>query len=432
MLERIRNNWLPVIFIICFLFYAGLRIANTTRSLNALVSISDTRSYLRIAKGDILDVEFYTDARPPGFPFLLKVARGNEMDAALLQTVISIFSWGILALILARQFSSPGLKSFAFILVLFISLGYYVLIWDTVVLTESLSLSLMVLIMAGWLWLLESWHWYKALLLVLISIAWAFTRDTNFWLLSLITGFTALGGIYGKRRWLGFAIILLIVFVLASVASEHGRRWVFPFQNVFTARILPDLGAVEFFSDCGMPVTENLLALSGGNASSNDRAFYNDAVLDGYRNWQDTSGKLCYLKWLTLDPSRSLILPIKDFPTLIAFEDITRFFPKTYRPILPSWLDVIIYPQFGITVTWLCLMLLMIFTAKFPSWRKKPLWIVWAVLTLSLYPHLFLIWHGDTLGLDRHALGIIIGYFLSFWFFILLTLDWVYERQNEN
>ena len=92
MLERVRNNWLPIIFIICFLFYASLRIANTIRSLNALISISDTRSYLRIAKSDILDLKFYTDARPPGFPFLLKAVRGNEMNGALFQTIISVFS----------------------------------------------------------------------------------------------------------------------------------------------------------------------------------------------------------------------------------------------------------------------------------------------------------------------------------------------------
>lgn len=298
MFERVRKNRLFIIFIFCFLIYSGLRIANTIRSLDVLRRISDTDGYLRIARGDIFDLKFYTDDRPPGFPFLFKVARGDEMNAALLQTVISIFSWVALALILTRQFHPPGLKYFSFFLVLLISLGHYVMIWDTVILTESLSLSLLVLILAGWLWLLESWHWRKALLLVLVSMVWAFTRDTNFWLLLFIAGVTALNGVRGKRYWLGIAFTLLIIFVLASVASERGRRWVFPFQNVLTARILPDPAAVDFFSNCGMPVTENLMALSGGNASSKDRAFYNDPALDGYRSWQDSSGKSCYLKWL--------------------------------------------------------------------------------------------------------------------------------------
>lgn len=430
MLERVGKNRFSIIFILCFLLYSGLRITNTIRSLDSLRRISDTDGYLRIAKADIFDVKFYTDDRPPGFPFLLKVVRGDEMDAALLQTMISIFSWAALALMLARQLQPIGLKYFAFLLTLLISLGHFVVTWDMVILTESLSLSLLVLILAGWLWLLENWHWRKAIALVLVSMAWAFTRDTNFWLLLLIAGVTALSGVRGKRHWLGLALTLFMVFVLASVASERGRRWVFPFQNVLTARILPDPIAVDFFSNCGMPVTENLMALSGGNASSNDRAFYDDPALDGYRTWQDSSGKACYLKWLALHPTRSLLLPIEDFSSLIAFERISRFYTKTHQPILPSVLEKILYPQIGATLIWLSLILFMIFTAYFPSWRRKPLWVVWAVLILSLYPHLFLVWHGDTLGLDRHALGVIIGYFLSFWFFIVLTLDWISERQR--
>jgi len=127
-----------------------------------------------------------------------------------------------------------------------------------------------------------------------------------------------------------------------------------------------------------------------------------------------------------------LIQPVEDFPHLIAFNRIARFYTDRYQPVLPTWLEEILYPQGGALAIWLCLMILLAATGYSQHWRSKSLWMVWATLTFSLYPHLFLVWHGDTLGLDRHVLGVIIGYFLSVWFFVLLILDWIYERRNIN
>ncbi len=428
---RVRKSWSLAILVSCFLIYAGLRVSNTLRSLDSLRRISDTNGYLRIAKEDIFNTRFFANDRPLGYPLFLKVVRGNEKGAAILQTVISVFSWTIFALILTRQFRQPGLKLVGVLLSLLFSLGHYVIIWDTVILTESLSLSLTVLVLAGWLWLLEDWDWHKAAFLVFISFAWAFTRDTNYWLLLLIAILTAVFGIRRRSHWRWLAAIFLLTFWLAQAASEYGQRWIFPFQNVLGTRILPYQTAVDFFAACGMPVTDNLLSLAGGTAEGNNRAFYNDPALDEYREWLRTRGKTCYLKWLAFPPSRSLIQPLEDFPNLVAFKQITRFYTKTYQAVLPLWLEKILYPQIAATAAWIVSMVLAVLTGYSPHWRHKPLWIVWAVLTLSLYPHLFLVWHGDTLGLDRHALSVVVGYYLSIWFFVLLTLDRIYERKND-
>jgi hypothetical protein len=56
------------------------------------------------------------------------------------------------------------LRPVAFGLVLALSLDRHIAGWDVVMLTESLSLSLLALFLAVWLWLLRNWSWWKVAL----------------------------------------------------------------------------------------------------------------------------------------------------------------------------------------------------------------------------------------------------------------------------
>ena len=223
-------------------------------------------------------------------------------------------------------------------------------------------------------------------------------------------------------------MVFAAIFALSNLSAEVGQRWVFPFQNVLAKRILTDDRAVEFFADCGMPVTPELLELAGGFANSNERAFYNSPTLEPYRNWMHNNGKSCYMRWLLSRPVTSLREPWMDFAWLLGFEDVTFFYPQRYEPILPWYVERILYPQDALLWLWGGITLAAFIAIWKKAWNSNPAWVVFIGLCLLIYPHVFIVWHGDVPGTHRHALTVGLQFVLGFWLFALLLLESILTR----
>jgi hypothetical protein len=427
--KHITTALTTIVMLLLFAFYANLRWANETPIFEKAKETADTTAYVRVSGEAFFSKDFWANTRPPVFPLLLKYYAANKIKTAAFQAAFSIFAWGMLALSLA--YSLKGfLRPFAFGLILALSLDRHIAGWDMVMLTESLSLSLMALFLAIWLWLLKSWSWGKVGILSLISFLWAFTRDTNGWILLMLAGLILLGVLlFGAcRRYLSVALAFVLIFALSNFSANTGDRWVFPFQNVLAQRILPDQEALAFFADCGMPVTPELLSLAGGFANSNDRAFYIHPALQPYRDWLDTGGKSCYMRWLISRPLISLRQPWRDAGWLLAFEDVSFFYPKRYEPVLPWYAERILYPQDAILLLWTLATIGALIAIWRKAWKTNPAWVVFIALCLIIYPHLFIVWHGDVPGTHRHALTISLQFILSLWFFGLFFLEAILAR----
>jgi hypothetical protein len=288
----------------------------------------------------------------------------------------------------------------------------------------------MVLFLAVWLWLLRDWSWGKVFLLGIISLLWAFTRDTNGWILLMISGLILLGILFfsARKRYLVVAVLLASIFLLSNLSATRGNRWVFPFQNVLAQRILTDPDALKFFEDCGMPITPELLNLAGGFANSEDRAFYTDPALDPYRAWLRPNGKTCYMRWLISRPVASLSEPWTEFEWLLAFPDISTFFPQAYEPVLPWYVERVLYPQDAVLWIWGGTSFAVLIAIWKKAWKVNPAWVVFIGLYLLIYPHVFLVWHGDVPGTHRHALTVCLQFVLGFWLFGLLLLESILTR----
>jgi hypothetical protein len=427
--QGITTGLIAIVMLLLFAAYANLRWANEAPAFEKAKETADTPSYLRVSGEAFLSKEFWANARPPMFPLLLKVYATDKIKVASFQTAFSILAWGMLALSLA--YSLKGLlRPIAFGLILAFSLDRHIAGWDVVMLTESLSISLLALFLAAWLWLLKSWSWGKVIVLSLAAFPWAFTRDTNGWILLMIAGLILLGVLFFKarRRYLVVAFVFVLIFALSNLSANKGHRWVFPFQNVLAQRILPDQRAVAFFADCGMPVTPQLLDLAGGFANSEDRAFYLDPALESYRTWLYANGKSCYVRWLFSRPLTSLREPWTDFARLLTFKDVSSFYPQRYKPLLPWYAERLLYPQDAVLWLWGLTTLAALVAIWKKAWRANKAWIVLIGLCLLIYPHLFIVWHGDVLGTDRHALTVSLQFVLSFWLFGILLLESILVR----
>ena len=423
------NALIAIALLLLFVVYANFRWANETPAFEKAKGTADTPAYLRVSGEAFLSKRFWINTRPPMFPLLLKLYKADLVKVAIFQTALSIFAWGMLALSLA--YSLKGfLPPLAFGLILALSLDRHIAGWDMVMLTESISISLMALFLAVWLWLLKSWSWGKVFLLGLVAFSWAFTRDTNGWILLMIAGSVVCGALLFKarKRYLWIAIMLALIFALSNISANKGNRWVFPFQNVLAQRILTDQNALAFFTACGMPVTPELLKLAGGYANSEDRAFYTDPALDSYRTWLRPNGKACYMRWLMSRPIESLREPWVELEWLLAFEDVSSFSPQAYEPALPWFVERVLYPQAGLIWLWALTSIAALIAIVTRAWRANVVWVVFISLCLLIYPHVFIVWHGDVPGTHRHALTVSLQFVLGLWFFALLFFEAILAR----
>lgn len=428
-----RGILIAVVLLLSFLAYAVLRWSSASPAFDHARQISDTKAYLRIAGEPLHSLNFIADNRPPVYPFVLKVFRGNLPIVAAFQTGFSIFAWGVFALAVARSFRD-WLRPFAFFVILLLSLSKNISGWDVVILTESLSLSLMVLLLAAWLWLLQGWMNFKAMIMILVAALWAFTRDTNAWVL-LMVAVAALVSVLtlgASKRYLWISVGYVCLFILSNWNADIGNRWVYPFQNVLAQRILPEEESVVYFSSCGMPVTPELLSLAGGFANSKARAFYVAPTLDSYREWLHAHGKGCYVRWLLASPVRSLTAPLTDLVPSIAFRESDRFFPQQLGAMVPSFLEALVYPAHG--VLWMLGLSTLLALAAwcFKTWKFNRAWAVAVMLCLMVYPQFFIVWHGDTVGTDRHTLSVGVQFAISIWLFFLLVIEGLYLRYSRR
>ncbi|MGB8980826.1 MAG: hypothetical protein WCC12_03035, partial [Anaerolineales bacterium] len=280
----------------------------------------------------------------------------------------------------------------------------------------------------AWLWLIREWHWSKVISILVVALLWTFARDTNAWVVLMIALFllVLLGLRVIDREYLLLGSAFLILFLLSNLSADLGDRWVFPFQNVLGRRILPDARAVNFFTGCGMPMSPELMQLSGGYANNSDRAFYEDPALQAYRLWLHQAGKACYMKWLLSDPLESMQAPLTEFDALIGMQNIQPFlFSKRFSPILPARLEAMLFPRHQLVLVLVVLWAAALIAILTRVWRQNKAWWVAIGLSVLIFPHYFITWHGDVMGIYRHVVSASVQFYLGMWLLILLALDQV-------
>ena len=417
---------------VIFLLYGGVRSVTAPAILEKPRILADTTAYTRISTVPISAIDFWAGSRPPAFPLLLKLVAQNYNLAAAVQLGISIVAWGLLGFMVTRFLRPAWLQVAGFALVLFFSLDRHLASWDFVMMTESLSVSSLALFLAAGLWLLRGWHPARVAAFFLASLLLAFTRDTNAWMLLGLAGLILIALIV---RWLStkawvLVVLLGVVFVLSDISANIGERWVFPLGNLIAQRVLPNEAALKYFEACGMPVSPALMALSGKFANSDDQAMFSGPGLDAFRYWLRDRGRNCYVGWLVTDPLGSIRAAVYQTGGLVAFSGVDRFYSNRYGPLLPAVVGGILYPETFTLWIWAFTTLAALAAIWRKSWRENALWAAFVCLTLLIFPHLFLTWHGDAMAPDRHALAVGLQLYLGFWILVLLLLQYPWLKRR--
>jgi hypothetical protein len=420
----------PLIYVLIFLAYIFIRVLTTIPAINAPRDLADTDIYVRISTQPILSEDFFYVDRPFVFPFLLQITNQEFKSAVIVQLGLTILAWGLLAWVISTFFKNSILSLFSFGVILALSLVRHLAGWDFVLMTESLSLSIFALFIVSGIWLLSGWKIYKVFVSLVLAFLFAFTRDTNAYLLLMVGGLILIAILL---RWLSIKFLVFvfsfsIIFFISNLNADLSQRWTFPLMNVIGKRILPRTEALPFFESCGMPITPELLSAAGLYANENNRQLSEDPALEDFRLWLAENGKSCYMKWLISNPTSTAQEALKEFDAMIYFEWVGGYFSRKYQDVLPSRLERILYPVYFLPYLLAGLTLIALYGIFKKTWHENSLWIIAIILCLTIFPHLYITWHGDDMAPERHALSVGMQLALTMWLFVFLLVEKIYSK----
>ncbi len=416
-------------------------------------AFSDTSSYARVADYGVGNQLFWIGERPFTLPLIYQALGLKATDPLDLkpmhhvtefQLSLSVVAWIALAGTVAWTIRGRWDRLAAFGLILAFGTSLGVAQWDRILLSESVSTSLFVAmigvsILGVQLWrhpaggLAGRWNILFVVGTSLLVVLFAFTRDANAYLvlagsILLAAGATILA--VQTRPAAPIAAVLAIVmagtFYLQDRSSSLGRRWLGPFLNVFSARILPVDRFVDFFSDRGLPrdaITREMYLGRAVFLSELAHGQEGNRVLE----WIEQSGKSTYFQFLASRPVQSLGKPILRAGSMVNVDS------SEYRLRVradPAWAVLISRLMFPTRIEFLVGFALAACAVPLKSKNRNrfaPLWsIAFALIVLS-YPLAIVIWHADTIELERHSYQLALQLRLAAWLLLIGAMPSVSE-----
>lgn len=408
----------------CCTGYIWLRLQNTTR-IHSPRLFGDTPDYFRVAAEPLFSSSFWVADRAPVTPLFFKILHNDPVLIFKTQVWLSIIAWMVLAFSLTLVLQSSALKLLAFVTVLGFSLTQPIIMWDPLILSDSLSLSLLALFLAACIWLIRDWTEYNVVLLGLFSVLLVLARDSYAYLL-LLAGLALLALVFvipQRRRVVLVSSMFLGIFVASSLLATAGNRWYVPFLMTMGLRILPDSDYLNYFREQGMPISDALMERSGKPLHTDDLAFLNDPRLEEFRRWAEQNGRTAYIKFMWHYKADILQNPLQHLEVLFN-PDVNYYAATGFRPIITNQrLSEFLYPtRFGLLTVLLANFLAA--ALLFPALKSQQLlWVLPLMLILFSYPQAVLIWNADANDIARHSLYHNIELRLGLWMLIFFVCD---------
>src|SRR5581483_2089756 len=183
-----------------------------------------------------LSTEWLAGWRPFSVPLLYRILPNSDSARTAGQLAVSVVCWLVLAAVVALCLRRSSFA--AFCLVLLFSLSVWITQWDSVVLSESMAISLCALMLAAWLALIRAPNGWTIAAVLVTAFLWTFTRDTDAFVVLLSVPFVVVWALRGARRRSAILLALGLVaistggLVSAGVSSGSWGRWEQPLLHV--------------------------------------------------------------------------------------------------------------------------------------------------------------------------------------------------------
>lgn len=378
--------------------------------LGAVVGIHLYR-YFDSAEYDIVDFSGGS-RRPWATPFFYSLLPDDPRAMIVTQALLGAVAWTVLALAAAAWFRHRHVRVGVAVTIAALGLTTSVTNWDTTKLSESLAMSLTILVVTTWLNLVRRPVLGTAALVVAVSLPWVFVRQSlmpTAWML-VVAALIGLAWTWHQRGrdtevWRALALVvagLVLLCGMATVSYSHNQEIVRHNLTVIVMnRMAPDAGRLQWFVDEGMP-----LPTSGGRSFDD---FDQDVT---FQRWVAEEGSGTYLRFLVSHPWYTVTEPLDDFvyarPSYQddALPQATMLSPAdaygSARPVIPEPVEQILFGPGQTGVVLATLTAVMAWSLVRRRWIDQR-WIVPAATAVLAVGGLYASWHGATPELPRLA-----------------------------
>lgn len=417
------------------LLYAGIAIIAFCLQAFAIKDartppFSDSGIFLQMAEAPLTSQKLLGGQRPPLVPLVYKFLPDSEVWRKWFQFILSFLGWTALSVAATFHVVCVRLRIITFAVIQFFPLTVEILIWHAATLSESIANSMFAATAAGWLVFLHSKQLVALLTAISLTSLWMFTRETNAYVgLVVLLTVTPVWFVSRSRRSLYLVWpILLTTFCLCEVSSNSGKRWLYPFLNVFGTRILMSDSSTAFFLKSGMPEGD-LTAFKGLAARLTEKHVISKEYPE-VSNWIMGNAKETYAKFLIMHPKYSFGKPIQD-TRLLLLPNYDEYTPQGLRVPFKNIIGKLVYPTHpGLFQVW-SILALVAFCLGLTFGRGNGLFLIGTSMLAASIPFALLVWHGDSLEIGRHALCVGILFRLGGWFLMIAALDRYTSRRSE-
>jgi hypothetical protein len=391
---------------------------------------NDSLVYAGMAHHSLWSRALWLGPRPPLTSLLIK-AVGSSVALVTTQAVIGALAWGALAWTVACLVD-PGWKrvisSFA---VLAFATAFPITLWNRSELSESLSLSVLALVFAGFIWTARRPTWPRVASTAVACLGFAATRDAQVWtvgMFSVAAGVFALTRLRTDRNVALRAGVLALCLLAVAGVTEWGtltsNRTNEDTADVFYVRIFPFPARVAWFTDHGMPQGQLIDRVAGETPQPTDAAKVvgidpRNATFRPLERWLQAKGGKTYLLWLITHPAYVITEPLQRPERSFNFAQGDLDFYAPIADPVRSPLTSLLWPPLWELLGIAALALYVGFLSG--SWRTDP-WRMVAVLTLIGLPAMLVAWHGDGQEVTRHTIEGFAQIRLGVWILLIVGL----------
>lgn len=380
--------------------------------------------------------------RPPVLPILLKLFK-SETVLVYFQLLFFIGCWLTLFNVL-KDTVKPFVIYLPLVVVLAaLSLCRVFFLWNKAVLTESISLSGAVLLLALFcrFMKLKTVTGSTCGTILFFWLFWEFDRDANaYFALCVAIGFFIIctwSRIMedAKDKWRAgqtLSLVLLLLTSLHIVSINASNRWQWPLVDVIGLRILPDPARTAQFAELGMPVNEKVTRFTNKIAADYNQDW------SGFGEWlQSKQAQQAYQTWL-----------IKRFPDAVReiftewhkiWNDDFAYYKHSAEPEISRVAaaialfrghDFFLFIEISLVVFAISCVVALV--------SRRERWIAVVALFFAVnLPAAFISYHGDSIDIERHSLNVqlntyLTGFILIFWLaaFIVSSLIRLVRRKT--
>jgi hypothetical protein len=390
---------------------------------------NDTTGYVQEAHAPILSTDFLLGPRGFTIPLFFKIVGVQVNRIVWLQAIFGLFCWGALAFAFLKSLSNYWIGLIAFSLTMVFGLGREVLVWDSAILSESITLSLFALTLAFAFLLMTKWTKVRLAGLFIAATLWIFTRDSN----ALVLGMAAIGILLltfskeYRKRSLIVGVPLLTLSVYALIITALVGRTNQAVTHNYEQRVLTDPTREAYFINKGMPISPAVQNQAGGWGMTLLNS--NNPDITTFRDWMLKNGNYVYLQFLISHPKVLFGEPIANRNELITGGEYLIVLPQGFNPP-PVWqqLTDITYPKdLTLFIFWVISVVgLAIIVTPWKAELKK--WAFPVLLLVICIPAAIVTWNIELMEVERHALLIGVQFHLALWELLLISADLIAQK----